>query len=263
MSLFAVDTFNRDLTESQLYCIMGAVVLSLIKIYIYIFSFLWYFLSGNMFHPDPQKQTFEYNPLKKSLRASYTSIRWWKKKAMWFFFSISGIFGFPHRHFGNLLTVLFFYVTVLLSVLQLFSVVLWGLLFTWWQWQLADVRWNTALRVIVTSIIITIIIMYTALLFLLQFCGLPAILSMLWLTVMNYKSHECNTTLTPHPYCVLSTGMMAFPPPNTNKGLSLLTDRGFWCLAMCFENVKMFSRNHHTIEANAGSAITCCSFNGH
>lgn len=40
--------------------------------------------------------------------------------------------------------------------------------------------------------------MYTTLLFLFDFCGFSANFSLLWLTVMNYKSHELNTTLCPH-----------------------------------------------------------------
>lgn len=56
-----------------------------------------------------------------------------------FFFEISGIYDFPHTPFRNLLTVLFFYVIVLLSVLQFSLAGVWGPFFTWRQQRFAAV----------------------------------------------------------------------------------------------------------------------------
>lgn len=74
------------------------------------------------------------NPYKTNLRPP--------SKYIWrfvFFFEISGIYDFLHTPFGNLLTVLFFYVIVLLSVMQFSQVGVWGPLFTWRQRQFAAV----------------------------------------------------------------------------------------------------------------------------
>lgn len=91
-----------------------------------------------------------------------------------------------------------------------------------------------------TTIILMITIMCTAKLFL-QFCGLSANFSMLWLTVMNYRLHERNTTPTPHQYCMLSTGMMVYmvcffslQTPIKDYPYSLI--ELYWCLAVWSES---------------------------
>lgn len=107
------------------------------------------------------------------------------------------------------------------------------------QWQLLLYD-KTALRVKMTTIILMMTIMYTAMFFL-QFCGFSANFSMLWLTVMNCKSHERNTTPTPHQYCVLSTETMAyvvwlFSLQTPIKAYPYSPTELCWCLAVWSES---------------------------
>lgn len=99
---------------------------------------------------------------------------------------------------------------------------------------------KTALRVIMTTTVITttMTIMYTALLFFLQLCGFSANFSSLWLTVMNYKSHERYTHPNSSPvlcavhrddgicglaFISLQTSIKAYPYSPTELS---------WCLAV-------------------------------
>lgn len=107
---------------------------------------------------------------------------------------------------------------------------------------------KTALRVIMTTITMMITIMYTALLFLLQLCGFSANFLLLWLTVINCKSHELDTTPAPHQYCVLSTGMMAyvvfFPLQTPIKANPYSPIAIFWCLAVWSKSMYKPASNH-------------------
>lgn len=130
-------------TEPRPRCIMGVVGLSLIYIFFLLLSssvFFW----GNEFKPETQTFWIRIPGRKVSELLSRPSVGGRRRPSV-FFLLISGIWGFLHRRFRNFLTVLFFYVTVLLSVLQLlffffFLVGVCGPLFTWWQWQFAAVR---------------------------------------------------------------------------------------------------------------------------
>lgn len=189
-----------------------------------------------MIKPDTQTQTFEFKSLEEK---SQSFLRFYllmeEESHVFFSFWYLGFLDFSSQTFQKLFDSAIFLCNGVVERVTTFF---------WWVFEAHSSRGGsdtllldnkTALRVIMTIIIMMITIMYTAMLFLLQFCGFSANFSMLWLTVMNYKSHERNTTPIPHQYCVLSTGMMAcglaFFPPNTNKGLSLLTDRAF--LASC------------------------------
>lgn len=118
-----------------------------------------------------------------NLRHKLLNLNPWKEKSQSFsrdfFLLISGIFGdFLHRRFRNFLTVLFFYVPVLFERVPTFFS---GRLFTSVAVTVCCCTKQTALRVIMTTItmMITVIIMYTALLFLLQLCGFSANFSLL------------------------------------------------------------------------------------
>lgn len=127
-SLFAVATVHRDLLYLSPRCIMGAVVLSLIYIYIFLLSCL-FFLGDYVETLIHRHRLLNLNPWKKTSQSFSRFCLLLEERSrvfLFFFFLISGILGFLHRRFRNFLTVLFFYVTVLLSVLQLFLAAIWG-----------------------------------------------------------------------------------------------------------------------------------------